>query len=65
MPTYSFSTGRPGFYNETGNNYNQPHIQREIVGKDLVAETSKSNAIDKIIPTSIEDQKVPDLVSAI
>jgi aldose sugar dehydrogenase len=61
--TYSFSTGRPGYYNETGKNNNQQYVQREIVGKDLVGGTSKSNAIDKIIPASIEDQKAPNLVS--
>jgi aldose sugar dehydrogenase len=62
-PTYSFSTGRPGFYNETGKNNNQLYIQREIVGKDLVGGSSKPNAINKIIATSIENQKTPILVS--
>jgi aldose sugar dehydrogenase len=62
-PTYSFSTGRPGFYNETGKYNNQLYIQREIVGKDLVGGTSKSNAFNKIIPTNIENQKAYNLVS--
>jgi aldose sugar dehydrogenase len=62
-PTYSFSTARPEYYSETGKNNNQLYIQREIVGKDGVGTTSKDNAINKIIPTSIENQTVPNLVS--
>jgi aldose sugar dehydrogenase len=64
-PTYSFSTGRPGYYGETGknNSNNQLYIQREIVGKDLVGGTSKSNDINKTIPTSIENQTVPNLIA--
>jgi glucose/arabinose dehydrogenase len=63
-PTYSFSTGRPD-YGETGknNNNNQLYIQRGIVGKDLVGGTSKSNAINKTIPTGIENQKASNFVS--
>ena len=61
FPTHSF--GAVGSeYSETKDN-NQLHIQREIAGKDLVAETSKPNAISKIIPTGIEKQKASNLVS--
>jgi aldose sugar dehydrogenase len=62
-PTYSFSSGRPRYYNEISKNNNQQYIQKEIVGKDLVGGTSKSNATNKIIPTSIENQKPYNLVS--
>jgi aldose sugar dehydrogenase len=62
-PAYSFSTGRPEYYSETGKNNNQLYIQREIVGKGLIGGTSKFSTINKIIPTSIENQKAPILVS--
>jgi aldose sugar dehydrogenase len=60
-PTYSFSTGRPEYYSESGNNNNQLYIQTEIVGKELVGGTSKSNAINKTIAT-IENQKASNLI---
>jgi glucose/arabinose dehydrogenase len=62
-PTYSFSTARPEYYSETGKYNNQLYIQREIVGKDLAGGTLESNAINKIIPTRIEDQKGSNLAS--
>ena len=62
-PAYSFITARPEYYSEAGSNNNQLYIQGEIVGKDLVGGTSKSNATNKTIPTTIENQKAPNLVS--
>jgi hypothetical protein len=63
-PTYSFSTGRPEYYSETDkNDEDQPYIQSEIVSKDGAGGTLKSNATNKIIPTSIENENESNLVS--
>jgi glucose/arabinose dehydrogenase len=61
-PTYSFSAVRSEYHNETKDN-NQLDMQREIAGKNLVGETSKLNAINKIVPTSMVNQNGSNLVS--